>query len=107
MAKAQGPGSRKRVAWCPHCHTGYTYAALKSLVAQSNRRKQMKLEGREVSPVICPACEQPLTDEEIRSMWGSATSNRRQRFGHGTGRPKDPVRCPCGAMTLARAISRG
>jgi len=44
-----------------------------------------------------------LTTRTARRM-----NAKRAKFGAGTGRPrKDAPRCPCQAMTLARAIARG
>ena len=54
----------------------------------------------------CPHCENELTPEEIRTLWGAMTSSMRTTFGHGPGRPRWKKRCPCGAMTIARAKQR-
>jgi hypothetical protein len=53
----------------------------------------------------CPHCDVELTEEEIRSLWGSMTG-RRQTPHAGPGRPPYKKRCPCGAMTVDRAKLR-
>jgi hypothetical protein len=55
---------------------------------------------------FCPHCTAGLTLEEIKSLWGRATSAQRRTFAAGPGRPKSGSRCPCGQMTQARAKQR-
>lgn len=53
----------------------------------------------------CPHCKHELTPEEIRSIWGSYCGVRQTPHA-GPGRPRWKKRCPCGAMTKARAKQR-
>lgn len=98
--------NRKHVAHCPHCGAGYKYNGVKSLWGRVNRQLQLVKEGDPVY-VETPCCAAPITYEDVKSMWGRATASRRSTYGAGPGRPKSKDRCPCGAMTAARAAQRG
>jgi hypothetical protein len=59
----------------------------------------------------CPRCHKPLTEQQIKSLWGQYQGSKdrpkaqgKKRPGIG-GRPKLP-RCPCGTMTATRAAAR-
>lgn len=51
-------------------------------------------------------CGHTATHEEIMRLAGQISSSRRKTHGAGPGRPRTAQRCPCGAMTAARAIQR-
>ena len=53
----------------------------------------------------CPHRGTPLAPEEVRSIWG-AYSGKLQSPHAGPGPPRSASRCPCGAMTKARARQR-
>ncbi len=55
-------------------------------------------------------CGHNHTEEEILSAAGRIYASRRRHVvtpGAGPGRPRSADRCPCGAMTKARAAARG
>jgi hypothetical protein len=58
-------------------------------------------------PVVppCPHCGHALTADELRSMWGAYRGSLQTPHA-GPGRPPSEDRCPCGAMTKARAKAR-
>ena len=62
---------------------------------------------RTVTVAECPCCEHSLTFEQVKSLWGKATSAQRKTHSGGKdGRPRSADRCPCGVMTKARAAQR-
>lgn len=36
----------------------------------------------------CPRCHQPLTDDEIKSLWAARNASKRKTIGRKGGRPK-------------------
>jgi len=44
-----------------------------------------------------------LSEDESRALVGQIASRMRGTFGAGPGRPRTVTRCPCGAMSVARA----
>lgn len=51
----------------------------------------------------------PLTvhsEAELLSLAGAINSARRKTRAAGPGKPRTAPRCPCGAMTVARALAR-
>lgn len=51
----------------------------------------------------------PITvhsEAELLSLAGAINSARRKKRGAGPGKPRTAPRCPCGAMSLARAKQR-
>jgi hypothetical protein len=53
----------------------------------------------------CPCCLAGLTYDQVKSLWGAATSAQRKTFPAGPA--LNPDRCPCGKFTRTRAASRG
>lgn len=51
--------------------------------------------------------QQSSSDKQRLSEIRAEAAKQRKKFGAGSGRPKSPDRCPCGAMTRERAEKRG
>jgi hypothetical protein len=58
------------------------------------------------SKLVKLSCGHELPESEILSEAARIQASKRTTHGAGTGRPREAERCPCGAMTKARATAR-
>lgn len=65
-----------------------------------------RYENKPMGAPVCPHCEEPLDDDEIRSLWGQYTSALVKNHIAGPGRPRSDDRCKCGKFTRERAAQR-
>lgn len=55
----------------------------------------------------CPYCHRSIPPALLRTEGARALGARRKSFSTGRPRKANVLRCPCGAMTAARAAARG
>jgi ribosomal protein S27E len=79
-------------AYCKDCLSGRWAAVDRNSVVLSESTVLVK----------CPYCGRTLTAAQVGALFSSA------RKTHAGGRPRSKAkRCPCGQMTLKRALARG